>query len=184
MCRTHLQSTPRRRHGGSEHRPCPTGRVGFFWLRTLSVGIVLLAGFSLGIGYAHYATPHDESEQSLRGASPSVVAHVPTVDDLVAMDNETLARIDPVVMSLVVAREIPAFADLDIETYVNAVDAWAEEVRHDTERHWLRFEQDPAAFNNSRIDYEISWLASDINSWFQVDYDVLDFDFSDSPTSS
>jgi len=89
------------------------------------------------------------------------------------MADEELTGIDPVVMSLVVAREIPAFADLDIETYVNAVDAWAEEVRHDTERHWLRFERTPEEFNNSEADFKIAWLASDVNQLFGVDYDEL-----------
>jgi hypothetical protein len=82
-------------------------------------------------------------------------------------------------MSLVVAKRIPAFADLDIETYVNAVDSWAEEVRRDTERHWYRFERAPEKFDHSEADFKIAWLASDINQLFEVDYDVLDFDYSD-----
>lgn len=105
--------------------------------------------------------------------------HDPTIDELVAMTNDELASIDPVIISLVVAKGIPSFADLRTQDYVQAVDAWAAQIRNDTNRHSYRFNQDPSAFNNSMADFKISWLASDINSLFQVDYDVLDFDFSD-----
>lgn len=111
--------------------------------------------------------------------APSAPTRYPTLDELVGMTNEDLASVDPVVMSIVVTKGIPEFANLDIEHYVKAVDVWAEMVRFDTERHWYRYEENPGKFNHSVADYKITWLASDINSLFNVDYDVLDFDFSD-----
>jgi hypothetical protein len=48
--------------------------------------------------------------------------------DLLAMSNAELARVDPVVMNLLVAKGLPALADLDITSYVRLRDRWASEV--------------------------------------------------------
>ncbi len=103
----------------------------------------------------------------------------PTVDQLMGLSDEELGRVDPVVVNLAVARGIPKFANLDVEHYVHAIDAWAREIKHDIERHHCRFEQNPAEFDHSEARYKIDWLISDIYTIFNIDYDVLDIDFSE-----
>ncbi|NOT02189.1 MAG: hypothetical protein HOP29_16390 [Phycisphaerales bacterium] len=96
-----------------------------------------------------------------------------------AMTDEALERIDPLVINLAVARGVPELFDLDVARYVNTLDAWAAEIRFDTERHRYRFAADPEQFHHSEVEYRITWLASDINAVFKVDYDIADFDAAD-----
>ncbi len=46
-----------------------------------------------------------------------------------ACSDAELARTDPLVMNLLVAKSIPALADVDIPRYQRQADQWAEEVR-------------------------------------------------------
>ena len=48
---------------------------------------------------------------------------------LLACSDAELARVDPLVMNLLVARSIPSMADLDIARYERLADWWAEDVR-------------------------------------------------------
>ncbi len=55
----------------------------------------------------------------MRNARPQ-----PTVDQFLGFSDEELG-VDPVVVNLVVAKGIPALADLDIDHYVRLADQWA-----------------------------------------------------------
>ena len=48
---------------------------------------------------------------------------------LLACSDADLARVDPLVMNLLVARSIPSLAGLDIGRYERLADQWAAEVR-------------------------------------------------------
>jgi hypothetical protein len=65
---------------------------------------------------------------------------------------------------------------LDASAYARILDSWAAEIKLDTERHWYRFAEHPEQFKHSEIEYRITWLASDINAVFKIDYDLSDFD--------
>ncbi len=114
-------------------------------------------------------------QATIRSTDPGV-GFYPAVDQLMALTDPELDRVDPVVVNLAVARGVPEFAELDVEHYARTLDAWAEEIRFDTERHWYRFQQNPVQFNHSAIEYKILWLCSDVNAVFKIDYDLADFD--------
>jgi hypothetical protein len=146
-----------------------------------------LFGLGLMLGaLGRYALAHaqvDPRKVSAHSASTASVAshdsHIhrdPSVDQLMALSDDDLARVDPLFMNLAVARGIPEFSHLNVERYAQTLDAWAAEIKLDTERHWYRFVEHPEQFNNSEIEYKITWLASDINAVFKVDYDLSDFD--------
>ena len=48
---------------------------------------------------------------------------------LLACSDAELARVDPLVMNLLVAKSIPSLADLDISRYQKLADHWADDVR-------------------------------------------------------
>jgi len=48
---------------------------------------------------------------------------------LLACSDAELARVDPLVMNLLVAKSIPSLADLDIPRYQRQADQWAEDIR-------------------------------------------------------
>jgi hypothetical protein len=49
--------------------------------------------------------------------------------ELLAFSDAELARVDPLVMNLLVAKSIPSLADLDIARYRKPADRWADDVR-------------------------------------------------------
>lgn len=49
-------------------------------------------------------------------------------DYFLSLSNEELARIDPVVLNLTIAKGVPALADLDMDRYVRLADRWAEDI--------------------------------------------------------
>jgi hypothetical protein len=57
-------------------------------------------------------------------------ANQPSLErQLLAMSNEELGRVDPVVVTLPIAKGIPALADLEIGRYVAIADDWAADLR-------------------------------------------------------
>jgi hypothetical protein len=67
------------------------------------------------------------SVQGGRGELPKPVQHM-TALDLASMTDAQLARVDPLVMNLIVARGIPALEHLDINRYAKIVDDWATRI--------------------------------------------------------
>ena len=49
--------------------------------------------------------------------------------DLIDAPNDELATVDPLVMNLLVAKELPALAHIDIDSYRSQADLWAEQIR-------------------------------------------------------
>lgn len=85
----------------------------------------------------------------------------PTVDQLLSLSNEELGSVDPVVMNLVVAKGVPALADLDIGHYVQLADRWAGEIEQSIPACDANFYRQPALWKN---DLDFSRLA--IMCWY------------------
>jgi hypothetical protein len=65
----------------------------------------------------------------------------PTVDQLVALPNEELCKVDPLVVNLVIAKGIPSLSNLDIGHYVDLADHWADCIKNmlpEAEAHFRR----------------------------------------------
>ena len=70
----------------------------------------------------------------------------PSIGQFLSLSNEELGKVNPVVMNLVVAKGIPALADLDISRYVQLSNEWADDLRarmpaleaqfYRTPQHW------------------------------------------------
>ena len=87
----------------------------------------------------------------------------PTVDQLVALPNDELAKVDPVVMNLVVAKGIPALGNLDIGHYVGLADHWAAEIEQHIPAGDANFYRNPERLQN---DLDFSRLAV---AWWYVE---------------
>lgn len=70
----------------------------------------------------------------------------PTVRQMLAMSDAELAGVDPVVMNLVIAKGIPALAELDIAHYVSMADEWGADLVQQM-RAWEQKEFYPAPQN-------------------------------------
>ncbi len=145
--------------------------------RVVLVVIYGSVGYLLGrssLGFQVASTSEGDLHRALVTSS-LVESHI-SVNWLLARSDRELEHIDPLILNLAVARNLPEFASLDVDRYARQLDEWAAEVKHDTERHYYRFVEKPEDFKHSEIEYKISWLASDINAVFKIDYDLEDFD--------
>lgn len=84
-----------------------------------------------GCGGGLVTSPRDVRVTDNRKQSTSEAAYESwrNAEQFVALSDEELSRVDPVVMNLVVAKGIPALADLDIGRYVRLADEWAADLR-------------------------------------------------------
>src|SRR5258707_769586 len=67
--------------------------------------------------------------------------------EMLALDNGNLPNDDPLVRNLLLAKSIPALANLDIPRYQNQADAWAAAIR-------LRLPRDERAFHKTPRDWK------------------------------
>ena len=79
-----------------------------------------------------------------------------TVRSFLGMEDDELAVVDPVVMNLVVAKGIPALANIDIERYVAMADGWAADLRRNLAQADENFRRAP---ENWKHDIDFSRLA-------------------------
>ncbi len=67
---------------------------------------------------------------------------------LLACSGAELARVDPLVMNLLVAKSIPSLADLDLARYQKLTDQWADDVRRRLPSAERVFRQTPQDWEN------------------------------------
>ena len=111
-------------HGASDwstRRKVATTAVAF------GLGVALIVILFLGLSSPYASTPprlsaktgiSDERFSGKQACSASVW-------ELIALPDELLAKVDPLVMNLIVASKLPGMADLDIGRYAKLVDEWA-----------------------------------------------------------
>lgn len=94
-----------------------------------------------------------------------------TVRDLLAQNDFELAAVDPLAMNLIVAREIPQLADLDIRPYQQQVNGWADDFRS----RWLPekepfFHEAPQDFRNDLTFFRLGMLCQYVDMELGVRY--------------
>jgi Transglutaminase-like superfamily len=92
------------------------------------------------------------------------------VRQLLALSNLELARFDPLAMNLLVAKEIPALAHLDIPRYQRQADEWAIGVQQLLRRVEGHYWKDPARWRNDLIYFRLGVLCQYIDCDLGVSY--------------
>jgi transglutaminase superfamily protein len=120
------------------------------WLQTAyAIAALLIFGTAAAViapGLIHAGTP-------VRTPLPAHWEKL-TAADLAAMTDAQLARLDPLVMNLIVARGIPGLESLDIAKYASTVDEWASLIEEANRRAEPSSRSDPAY----RVSREF-WMA-------------------------
>jgi hypothetical protein len=92
---------------------------------------------------------------------------------LIAYCDEELARLDPVVMNLLVAKGIPSLAHLDISHYVKLCDSWARKIADRLARIERRFYETPWDWKNDinffRLGVVCEFLHTDVGIAYNDD---------------
>jgi hypothetical protein len=94
----------------------------------------------------------------------------PTLDFLVSLPNEKLRNVDPLVMNLVVAKGIPAFANLDIERYVRLRDRWVEDIRQRLSTHDEHFYRSPEKWKNDIHFFRLGMVCWYVDEVLKIEY--------------
>jgi regulator of sirC expression with transglutaminase-like and TPR domain len=97
--------------------------------------------------------------------------------DLIDLTDAELEKVDIVELNLAVARQLPQCRDLDVRRYQKTVDDWAAWVKHEIDRHWYRFEQNPGEYKDSRAYFCALMMCTVIGQYYQVGYDRESFSF-------
>lgn len=92
---------------------------------------------------------------------------------LVGMTNRQLKQIDPLIMNLLVAREIPSLADLPILRYVQTLNKWEQDIRRGIPEVEYKFRATPHDWKNDinffRLGYVCYYLDSQIGIRYRED---------------
>jgi hypothetical protein len=80
---------------------------------------------------------------------------MPELDSLVRCGNEELSRLDIALLNLICARGLPGADNLDFDSLLAKIEAWVDQVRHETQRQWYRFLADPGDYENSAAYFKI-----------------------------
>lgn len=94
----------------------------------------------------------------------------PTLDDLLKMAPEELARVDIATMNLLCASGLPGAEDMDIDDCLATLDRFAAAVKFETERCLAMYIRNPAKFRNIEGFYRMQMLVTVIKKDLGVDY--------------
>lgn len=103
------------------------GLAAILLLGTLAI-VSVVSGPSRSDGVSTAAAAVKPSPVSIRSADDLASYKAMTVSDLMALSDDELEAIDPLVINMIVAKELPELVDIDFEKYVRIVDAWARRI--------------------------------------------------------
>jgi hypothetical protein len=86
------------------------------------------------------------------------------------MDDEPLARVDPLRMNLLVARGIPALAHLDSASYQRTADQWADDIRRCLVKDEPAFYHSPEAWKNDLAFFRLGVLCWYVDEVLGIHY--------------
>ena len=96
---------------------------------------------------------------------------VRALSQLLVLPPEAFGLVPVSRMNLLCAQGLPAKNELDVEGCMATLGKWAERVRLETERHFYRFRQNPAEFENSEGFFRMLMLVVVLAEDFGVRYD-------------
>jgi hypothetical protein len=92
-----------------------------------------------------------------------------SLQDLLVLSDEELARYDVAAVNLACAAGLPGAEQIEVAACLRTIDAWAERVFRETERLSDRFRQRPAAFGHSLAYFRalifVTVLQRDLGVW-------------------
>lgn len=128
-------------------------------LLPFAFGVTLTAGVGLLLLYK------DTARSQVLQTDPAAVQKAETLERLLSLPPEQLAKVDIAEMNLLCATGLPGSEDLDIGKCLAKLDRWAARVKHETERHLYRL-TDPAYkehaehYKHSEARFRAEWLVA------------------------
>ena len=91
--------------------------------------------------------------------------------ELLALPPSGIGDVPTARVNLLCAVGLSPASETDVEQCLATLKCWAARVRSETERHWYRFERNPAEFEHSEGFFQMLMLAVVLAEDFQVHYD-------------
>jgi hypothetical protein len=99
-------------------------------------------------------------------------AHPGTLTELLRLSPARLSKLPISELNLLCASGLSTANEPDIKQCLTMLDAWAQHVRSETERHRYRYERNPAEFENSPGYFRMLMLAVVLTEDYGVHYDL------------
>jgi hypothetical protein len=103
-------------------------------------------------------------------SSASAFAEPTTLRTLLAAEPATLGKLDIGFINLLCAEGLPGVAQMSPKPALATLDEWAKRAASETERHFYKFRQCPADFNNSEAYFRILTLVTVLQQDCRVRY--------------
>lgn len=94
------------------------------------------------------------------------------LQELLALDPETLVSVDIARMNLLCAQGLPGSEGMDIEKELAVLDQWAAAIKSETDRNLHNFYENPASYENSLGYFKILMLITVLQQDFDVQYNL------------
>jgi hypothetical protein len=106
---------------------------------------------------------------SQEGVSPAVNTPAPFPSQIL-LSAEEIPHYDLLALNLLCAQGLPGVEPLHVGTYRNMVRIWAARVKHETDKYFYQFRQDPTNFSNSEAYFRMLMLVTVLQQDFGVRY--------------
>lgn len=132
--------------------------------------LVLCAGSIAAVLLVEY---HASSPKTAGSSVPSLtpIPALPSLEQLISMPPEHLAKVDIAVINLRCAEGLIGSEKFNIEEAISTLDMWAARVKYQTEKYWYKFNYRPQDFENSEAYYRMIVLATVLQEDFGLRYD-------------
>lgn len=94
----------------------------------------------------------------------------PTLAEMVALTDDDLSAVDPVVMNIVVAKGIPSLANLDVGRYIALADQWAGNLRRRMPMLEENFHKQPGKWNNDLAIFRLGLVCQFLDVAIGIGY--------------
>lgn len=135
------------------------------------------------ISAAAFATYVASSRNAASGMTRPVLVEQISLRNLLLLNERPAAYADIAIANLDCAAGLPGSEKLDVAECLKTLGEWAARVRSETEKHFYRFRQSPAEFNQSEAYFRMIVLVTVLQQDFGVRYNperALQPDFKDS----
>jgi len=95
-----------------------------------------------------------------------------TLEELLALSDEDLGRVNIARMNLLCAVGLPHAENMDVERYLATLDKWADIIKTEEKKHRPAFERNPARFDNSLSKFKAIYLVLTIQEDLQCGYNM------------
>src|SRR5262245_45944491 len=112
-----------------------------------AVWLTLFCGIGIGALLTLGSQRFIADARSTPGPLPKTSPSASSVRQLLALTPNQIEALDVAVVNLLCAEGLPSDESVNVSTSLASLDAWANRVRSETQRHMYRFQRNPAEFN-------------------------------------